>query len=188
MEYQQREYPLFSACGLNCGLCPRYQMSGASKCPGCAGKEFLTKHPICGALSCSQRKGLEYCYQCDEYPCKKYDNADAYDSFITHKNQLRDNEKAKQIGIDIYKMELNQKINALEKLLADYDDGRRKSFYCVAVNLLELTDIMDIMTRLKYETDSDETVKEKATRAVQLMQSLADKRAIDLKLRKKSKS
>jgi len=34
MEYKQREYPLFSACGLNCGLCPRYHTDGISKCPG----------------------------------------------------------------------------------------------------------------------------------------------------------
>lgn len=47
MEYKQREYPMFSACGLNGGLCPRHQMDGTSKCPGCSGKEFLTKHPTC---------------------------------------------------------------------------------------------------------------------------------------------
>ena len=187
MKYQKRDYPLFSACGLNCGLCPRHQMDGASKCPGCAGEGFLTKHPKCGVLSCSQRKGLEYCYQCSEYPCRKYDGADAFDSFITHKNQLRDNYKAKRIGIESYKFELDQKINALEKLLANYDDGRRKSFLCTAVNLLELADIVGIMARIENEVSEDETVKEKASTAVWLLQSAADRQGIDLKLRKKTK-
>ena len=70
MEYKQRLYHLFSACGLNCGLCPRHQTDGISKCPGCAGEGFMTKHPPCGVLSCCQRHGLEHCYLRDEYPCK----------------------------------------------------------------------------------------------------------------------
>lgn len=187
MEYQQRDYPLFSACGLNCGLCPRYQMDGASKCPGCSGEGFLTKHPKCGVLSCAQRKGLEYCFQCDEYPCKKYEGADASDSFITHKNQLRDNEKAKRIGMEAYRSELDEKISVLEKLLVNYDDGRRKSFFCVAVNLLEMADITDIMARIESETRTDDSVKEKATTAVRLLQDAADRQGISLKLRKKTK-
>ncbi|MDA8220886.1 DUF3795 domain-containing protein [Desulfosporosinus sp.] len=73
MEYKQRQYPLFSACRLNCGLCPRYHTDGISKCPGCAGEDFSSKHPTCGVLSCSQRHGIEYCYLCDEYPCKKFE-------------------------------------------------------------------------------------------------------------------
>jgi len=58
MEYKIRSYPQFSACGLNCGLCPRYHTSGITRCPGCAGENFLMKHPSCGVLSCSQRKKL----------------------------------------------------------------------------------------------------------------------------------
>jgi len=73
MEYQTRKYPQFAACGLNCGLCPRYYTVGSSRCPGCAGKGFLEVHPTCGILSCCQRKGLEYCFECGEFPCMKYD-------------------------------------------------------------------------------------------------------------------
>lgn len=187
MEYKQREYPLFSACGLNCGLCPRYQMDGTSKCPGCSGKDFLTKHPKCGVLSCSQRKGLEYCFQCDEYPCTKYDGADLYDSFITHKNQLRDNSKASQLGIEAYISELEQKIEILEKLLVNHNDGRKKSFFCNAVNLLELTDIEGAMARIYKETSSEENIKERAVVAAKLLQDAADRQGISLILRKKPK-
>lgn len=187
MEYKQRSYPLFSACGLNCGLCPRYQMDGKSKCPGCAGKDFLTKHPTCGVLSCSQRHGLEYCFECEEYPCKKYINADASDSFISHKNQCSDMEKAKQ-SMDDYKAELDRKVEILEQLLSTYDDGRRKSFYCVAANLLRLDDLEDVMKQITDETKSEDTIKQKAAIAVHHFQSFADKHYIDLKLRKKEKT
>ena len=35
---------------------------------------------------------------CGEYPCEKNKGADLFDSFITHKNQLRDSEIAKNTG------------------------------------------------------------------------------------------
>ena len=187
MEYQQREYPLFSACGLNCGLCPRYQMDGVSKCPGCAGKDFLEKHPKCGVLSCCQRKGIEYCYQCDEFPCKKYDNADKFDSFITHLHQFRDLEKAKNLGINAYKQELNEKIYVLEQLLVNYDDGRHKSLFCLAVNLLEAEDGKLVLKRLNADTQANAPRKEKAAYAAKLLQAMADQQSIPLKLRKKTK-
>lgn len=186
MNYKQRAYALFSACGLNCGLCPRYQMDGKSKCPGCAGKDFLSVHPACGVLSCSQRRSFEYCFQCEEYPCKKYNNADLWDSFITHKNQLKDMEKAKR-NIEDYKVQLNRKVEILESLLDNYDDGRKKSFYCIAVNLLDLEDIVHTLKQIEDETKPDDMKKKKAAIAIGHFQSIADEHHIDLKLRKKQK-
>ena len=185
MEYKTTKHPIFAACGLNCGLCPRYYTAGSSRCPGCAGEGFSEVHPPCGILSCCQRKGGEYCFECDEYPCKKYDGADLTDSFITHKNQFIDMEKAKRIGIDTYIAEQTEKIRQLEKLLNTYDNGRRKSFYCAAVNLLDLCDIMAVMERLADEVVANAPVKEKAAAAVRLFEEMAEQRGISLKLRKK---
>lgn len=187
MEYQTRTYPLFSACGLNCGLCPRFHTDGASKCPGCAGEGFLTKHPTCGILSCCGRKEIEYCCLCQEYSCKKYDKADEFDSFITHKNQLRDLEKMRKIGLEAYIAELNDKVRMLEKLLEHYDDGRRKSFFCTAVNLLSLQDIHSIMKQAADSVGPDIPRKEKCAAAIRLFEKAAEEQGILLKLRKKEK-
>ena len=184
MEYQARKYPLFSACGLNCGLCPRYHTEGASRCPGCAGEGFQAVHPPCGVLSCCQRKGLEYCYLCGEYPCKKYDDAGLSDSFITHKKQFHDLDKAKKIGIDAYAAELNQKVEILEELLKNYNDGRRKGFFCLAVNLLELYDIKQIMGQISSEIETNAPLKAKAAAVVRLFEKTADEKGVVLKLRK----
>ena len=188
MECQHRKYPQFSACGLNCGLCPRYHTSGISKCSGCAGDGFLTKHPKCGVLTCSQRKEIEYCYQCDEFPCKKYDGADQTDSFISHLNQFKDLKKAKSIGIDAYAKELNEKISVLETLLTNYDDGRRKNFFCVALNLLEMQDVEKTMEQIEFEACPEQSIKERAVIAVRLIQAIADEQGVSLKLRKKAKT
>ena len=191
MKYEIRKNPLFSACGLNCGLCPRFYTVGTSRCPGCAGEGFSDVHPACGILSCCQRKDLEYCFLCEEFPCKKYDGVDLTDSFITHQNQFKDMEKARLMGVEVYEAELNEKVNILQELLSNYDDGRRKGFFCLAVNLLDLADINSIMNQLKNESEkvSDDAkpqiaLKSRAELADQLFQSLADKNGIVLKLRK----
>ena len=184
MDYKQRAYPIFSACGLNCGLCPRYQMEGKSKCPGCSGKDFLSKHPKCGVLSCSQREGYEYCFQCNAFPCSKYDGADSKDSFITHLHQLSDMEKAKNLGIDAYIDELDEKIDILEELLKSYNDGRQKSLFCLAINLLDIDDVRQIMKQIHNEVKLDNQPKEKAVHVTSILQSMSMQRNIELKLRK----
>jgi len=176
MTYKTRKYPQFAACGLNCGLCPRYYTSGSSRCPGCGGVGFTDAHCGCGMLSCCQRKELEYCFECNEFPCEKYKGVDKSDSFISHKNQFVDMEKAKRIGLEAYIDELNEKIAILETLLQNHDNGRNKSFYCTAVNLLELEDVKAVMNRI------DNEVEPKAVR--QMFEEMAECKEISLKLRK----
>jgi len=183
-EYKVRKYPLFSACGLNCGLCPRYYTDGPSRCPGCGGEGFLETHCTCSILPCCERKNIEYCFDCDEFPCKKYDGADSSDSFITHKNQFKDLEKAKQMGIEAYMKEQKEKISILEELLKHYNDGRRKSFFCIVVNLLELEDVKAVMKQVKNEITQGMSLKEKATATVRLFEEKALQKGISTKLRK----
>jgi len=100
-------------------------------------------------------------------------------------NYLADMKKAKEIGIEAYKTELNEKITILEELLNDYNDGRRKSFYCLAVNLLELKDVNTVMEQIKNEIKPETSLKEKSVVAVRLFNEIAEQREISLKLRKK---
>lgn len=181
----RREYPLLSLCGLNCGLCPRYHTDGSSRCPGCGGEGFSAKHPACGVISCSKRHGgLEYCYLCEEHPCKKYDGTTAVDSFITHRNMFTDFERAKAMGLEVYRAELEEKFAILQTLLESYNDGRRKSMFCIAVNLLPLEDLRQVMQQLASEA-AQLPEKEASALAAQLLQAKADELGISLKLRKK---
>ena len=146
-----REYPRFSACGLNCGLCPRFHTEGASKCPGCGGEDFFSKRPSCGVISCNQRHGVSYCFRCAEYPCDKIEDATCVDSFITHRHMRRDSDRARAEGIDAYRADLDEKVALLEALLRDYNDGRRKSLFCTAVNLLPLADVRAVAAQRQQE-------------------------------------
>lgn len=180
MKDYQRLYPLFSLCGLNCGLCP---MHLGKYCPGCGGGEG---HQSCAIVKCSQQHGaIEYCYLCDEYPCQKYEGVTFFDSFISHKNMLKDFEKVKDIQLEAYQRELEEKIAILHYLLDNYNDGRRKSFFCTAVNLLDLQDIKDVLAQTADEIHPDMSLKEKSATVAGLFQSAAEKHSISLKLNKR---
>lgn len=180
MKAFKRNNPLFSLCGLNCGLCSMYL---DRYCPGCGGGPG---NQPCAIVRCSQEHGgVEYCYLCGEYPCEKYHGIDEFDSFITHRNQLKDNEKVKNIGLDVYQFELTEKMEILKMLLASCNDGRRKTFYCIAVNLLELQDVRFVAAQLEEALEAL-TLKERAARAVQLFETIAGEQHIVLKLNKKN--
>ena len=174
-----RKNQLLSLCGLNCGLCPLFL---GKYCGGCG----VDNQP-CAIAKCSLDNGkVEYCYECENFPCQKYQNIDAHDSFITHRRQKSDLEKAQKIGVDAYNSEQKEKRQILHELLENYDDGRRKSFFCLAVNLLELPEIREIMKELSTEDGSQlRSIKERASSAAEKFQKLAAEKNISLKLNKK---
>lgn len=181
MKDYRRAYPMFSLCGLNCGLCPIHHMEKG--CPGCGGGEG---HQSCAIVRCArQRDGVEYCFQCGAFPCERYEGQTDYDSFLSHKNMLNDAEKAKRVGLDAYQAELEEKAAVLRELLRDYNDGRRKTFFCTAVNLLELSDIRWVLAQIADQIPAGAPAKEKAAVAAGLFQAKADERGVSLKLRRK---
>lgn len=151
-------------------------------CPGCGGG---AGNQGCVIARCSLEHGdYNYCFECSEYPCTKYDNITEFDSFITHRNQLNDMEKAKSIGILAYHAELTEKANILRYLLENYNDGRRKTFFSLGVNLLPLSDIQSIIGKIDGEASSAITPKEKALIAVKHFETIARQKRITLKLSK----
>ncbi len=151
MQPYERPYPLFSLCGLNCGLCPRYHTSGSSQCPECGGPGFSDKHPSCTVLNCAKRHGcITYCFQCTDYPCERYTSPSSMDSFITYKHVIRDLEYARINGLQAYREKLDEKVEILKYLLEHCDDGRHKSRFCTAVNLLDLQDLREIKEAVSH--------------------------------------
>lgn len=174
-----REYPLFSLCGLNCGLCT---MHLGGHCPGCGGGDG---NQSCSIARCSVEHGVTFCSLCGKYPCTKYDGIDAYDSFISTQNMRSNLEKVKKIGLDAYKIELDEKLTILHILLEQYNDGRHKSPFCTAVNLLETHSLRQIMEQCEREVTAAMTMKERASLVAAKLNAAAEAQGISLKLRKK---
>lgn len=176
----QRKNQLLSLCGLNCGLCP---MLLGNHCGGCG-----NGNQSCKIAKCSlEQERIEYCYECRQYPCEKYQHIDEYDSFITHRRQKADLEKARSIGIEKYNLEQQEKIQILSYLLSNYNDGRRKNFFCVAVNLLDLSEIQEAIKQIQSNDQLPSLpFKEQSLYVAEVFQKIADRRNIKLKLMKKS--
>ena len=95
-------------------------------------------------------------------------------------------EKAKRFGIDAYNAEQAEKANILEVLLSNYNDGRKKTLFCVAVNLLELQELQTVLREIDRKPDMKTmTIKEKSAFVAGLLQDAAAEKNIDLKLHKK---
>lgn len=176
----ERKNQLFSLCGLNCGLCP---MLLGNHCGGCG-----NGNQSCKIAKCSlEHEGIEYCYECRQYPCEKYQHIDEYDSFITHRRRKGDLEKARSIGIEQYNLEQQKKTQILSYLLSNYNDGRRKNFFCVAVNLLDLSEIKEAIEQIQSNDELPSLpLKEQSLYATEVFQKIAGRRNIKLKFMKKS--
>ncbi|MCG1024493.1 DUF3795 domain-containing protein [Dehalobacter sp.] len=175
----------FSLCGLNCCLCPRFHTDGSSKCPGCEGPDFFLKHPSCAVITCNKKhQNVEYCFECSVYPCERYQAPSEADSFISYQNVLQDQAKAK-MDLQNYLEELTEKHKILGELIANYNDGKLKGFYCLAVNLLPLSVLNNIMDEISHMDQIN--CKGSAEEAVRLLKAEADRLNIQLVLRKAKK-
>ena len=133
---------------------------------------------------CSVKHGnIQYCFECPEHPCRHYEGFDSYDTLVLHRNQRKDIQKAKEIGIDAYHDEQRKKKKILNRLLSEYDDGTRDVFYCLAVNMLELKDLEDV---LKNADDAVglSSLKEKAAFVEKELNSCAERNNTPLVLRR----
>jgi len=137
-------------------------------------------------MTCNKNHdNVEYCFQCSSYPCQRYCEPSKVDSFISYRNVISDFKKTDKIGLNKYQKELNEKVHILEFLIKNYNDGRKKSFYCMAVNLLNLADLKKIMEQIDENIkNQDIETKEKIKLIIDLFELTAKNKNIDLKLRK----
>ena len=135
MKDYRRQNPAFSLCGLCCALCPMYL---GGYCPGCGGGEG---HQPCAVIRCSREHGeMEYCFSCAEFPCERLREAARFDSFLPHRHMLQNLGRARDTGVPAFQAELAKREKILHTLLANYNDGRKKTFFCAAAALLPLAE------------------------------------------------
>ena len=55
------------------------------------------KYPNCGVIGCHKMKGVDFCFQCDEFPCEKTN----FDSDLKRR-WIQMNNRMKEIGVEAY--------------------------------------------------------------------------------------
>jgi hypothetical protein len=189
-EHPVKAFPTIGCCGIDCGLCPRYHTAGSSRCPGCAGPDFFEKHPSCGHITCCVKKRkLEVCSQCDEFPCSKFESWAEGDSFVTHQKTLSNLNSIRGEGLEGFVEQQGKRIGLLETMLEKFDDGRSKSYYCIATALLPVTVLEESMRRAQEQIKPDKAksgdVKARAGILKGFLDDCAAKTGVELKLRHK---
>lgn len=176
-EFPTKKYPTIGVCGLDCGLCPRYYTKGPSRCPGCAGPDFFHKHPSCSFITCCVRKkGFETCGECSDFPCLKFKSEEEYrqmkesSSYPPCKKIFPNLNFIKEHGIAKFIENQHERIKLLEIMIANFDDGRSRSYFCKAASLIDLTRLrssLDIATRkINEEKINEEKTKAKILKAI----------------------
>ncbi len=194
MNKTEKKYPTVGCCGIDCGLCPRYYTEGKSRCPGCLGPNFLeVMGQTCSFITCCvKKKNLETCGECKDFPCHKFNSEwfgkDAYDSFVTHKKAIPNLNFIKNKDFEEFIKQQEKRIILLKEMLANFNDGRSKSFFCLASALLPIQVLENSLDSARKDIEklgiSIDDVKGKAIILKDILQSAADKENIKLKLQK----
>ncbi len=147
---------------------------------------------------CVKKKHHEVCAQCDEFPCSKFESwletGGEYDSFLTHKKAKPNLDFIRTHGLSQFMEEQRKRIGLLEIMLKFFDEGRSRSFCCIAMALLPIADIEASLQkseqRLKAEAErgglDDRRLKSRILR--ESLNESAARRGIDLRLRRREGS
>ncbi|MBN1127087.1 MAG: DUF3795 domain-containing protein [Sedimentisphaerales bacterium] len=179
----QKTYPTIGCCGLDCGLCPRFYTVGSSRCPGCAGPDFFNKHPSCSFITCCVKKrNLEVCGQCSEFPCSKFKSNEEYQtakessSFPSSKKILPNLNFIKKNGIEKFIEQQNNRIQLLETMIKNFNDGRSRSFFCKAATLLDVTDLTNSLDQANQKIKKGKIKQTDVKRKAQILKQIMERK------------
>ncbi len=186
---QAQEENLAGCCGIYCGLCPWFQSTAPSRCPGCG---IRSQSVSCRRYNCCVKKNrLGTCADCKTFPCEKYEKFFDWDSFVSHGACLSNLEAIRKRGLKPWLKEQGARRRLLEQLLAHYNEGRSASFYCVATTLLSPDVIAgaleEAQRRMNMAQASDQDIKTRAKIVRAALQERATAAGIDLRLRHQPK-
>ena len=155
------KYPEIGVCGLSCRLCPMYNTEAESKCLGCKSPDRMAVG--CPFLTCAvKKKGIEFCWECGENStCEKWkkhrEAGKSHDSFKCYQTLEKDISFICENGISEFEKVQKQREDLLKEMLKDFNEGRSKSYYCIAATVLELEELQEALIRAKKESEKPDS-------------------------------
>jgi Protein of unknown function (DUF3795) len=183
----QIKYPGIGVCGLSCRLCPMYNTEAESKCLGC---KSTTRMAVgCPFITCAvKKKGIEFCWECTENKtCEKWkkhrEAGKKIDSFKCYQKLEEDISFIQKKGISEFEKILKKREHLLKEMLKDFNEGRLKSYYCIAATVLEIEELGEALAQAKKESYGLD-IKGKSKVLHSILDDIAGKKGYCLKLRK----
>lgn len=164
-----------------------YQTDAASKCNGCKSKDRMALG--CPFITCAiKKKGVEFCWDCGENEsCEKWRKhrkaGKEYDSFKCYQKLENDIAYIRNYGVQAYNEQQKIRENLLLRLLKDFNEGRSKSYYCIAATVLDIKELEGALAEADIKSQSL-TIKEKAKLMHSLLDAIVLNRGYQLRLRK----
>ncbi|HIH45193.1 MAG TPA: DUF3795 domain-containing protein [Candidatus Methanoperedenaceae archaeon] len=180
-------YPEIGICGLSCRLCPHYHTEGESRCGGCK-----TESRICAGcpfITCAlKKKGIEFCWDCEESgTCEKWMNhreaGKMVDSFKCYQKLEDDIAFSQKNGVEEFEKAQKIREHLLKEMLGEFNEGRSKSYYCIAATVLEIEELEDALTKARKGSGGLD-IKAKSRVLHSVLDEIAERKNYLLKLRK----
>jgi hypothetical protein len=181
------EYPEIGVCGLSCGLCPNFHSTADSRCAGC--KSAGRMRVGCPFITCAVKKrGIEFCWQCpDQGDCERWEKHRkkglTRDSFVCYQRLEENIAFVKDRGISAFVGDQKARVILLSAMLDEFNEGRSRSFYCIAATVLETGEIAHAIARAREES-AGQDIKGRSMVLRAILDEIAQAKKYNLKLRK----
>lgn len=147
------DFPEIGVCGLSCRLCPTYHTNSKSRCGGCKSEGRMAVG--CPFITCAvKKKQIEFCWDCAESTtCEKWakhrELGKSHDSFKCYQKLENDISFIKSEGVVKFEKLQITREQILKEMLNEFNEGRSKSFYCIAATILEIDELKKILSKAK---------------------------------------
>jgi hypothetical protein len=181
------DYVEIGVCGLSCRLCPAFHRETKSRCPGC--KSEFRMAAACPFINCAiKRKGIEFCWLCSEAEncdrlkrnrefAKLHDTDTCYQTIGENALFMRKN------GVAEFEKQQKTREQLLKAMLAEFNEGRSKTRFCVAATVMEIGELEAILEAAREKAKGLD-LKAKAELMHALLDEVSKQRGYVLKLRK----
>jgi len=143
----------------------------------------------CPFITCAlKKKGIEFCWDCEEKKiCEKWlkhrETAKKADSFKCYQKLEEDIACIRKNGVDEFEETQKKREYLLKEMLREFNEGRSKSYYCIAVTVMEIGELEEALTKADKESKGL-GIKEKSKVLHSILDEIAKQRNYYLKLRK----
>jgi len=143
----------------------------------------------CPFITCAvKRKGIEFCWECEvNETCEKWRNhresGKKADSFKCYQKLEEDIAFIRKNGVEEFEKIQKMREDLLKDMLKNFNEGRSKSYYCIAATVLEIDELRDALKRAKSES-CGLNIKKKSDVLHSIIEGIAERKSYCLKIRK----
>lgn len=183
-------YPAIGICGLSCRLCPHYHTEGTSRCEGCKTESRMGAG--CPFITCAIKKqGVEFCHDCkDSAACGRWakhrEAGKIADSFKCYQTLEQDIAVIQEQGIGVFETDQRKRESLLKEMLDEFNDGRSKSYYCIAVTVMRIDELETALQEARSRAGGSADRKDRSKILHAILDRIAMEREYLLKLRKRN--